>query len=727
VLADARNYAARTGNEATLIDIAVQSGHAWIDLARLDQAESVVGAALVAARRTGDATRVASASLALGRCLFWKGEYAESASMLATLAADAVHVALRARAKAAAARAVVGTGDVPRAMSLAREAVEEAANTGDRMAVAPASCAAAFVHLAVNDLDAVAGDVRVCIAAARAARDPMRAIRARIMLAECERRRGRTAVAAAVVKRIRRLGLAQVPAIVRARIDLLDTLLQSPAGSTEVAKRHADHTGLAALSLYVAGGGQRCLGPLGPLSGSSTEDLVGILRVCQTAQEETTVLRDVCSRVRRPLGAAAVAVFVQEGAACSLIATDGARIDAQIVRRAIAAGTTVAPHPTEDRLEAAAPVQYGGTVIGALAARWPLGTPYDLSRASAILTMAATAAAPAVSVVLARRSRPPVSATGELLGVTAAMAELRRAIEWAADAPFAVLIEGESGSGKELVARAVHRSGARRDRPFCTLNCAALPDDLAEAELFGHARGAFTGAVNDRPGVFEEAHGGTLFLDEIGELSPRAQAKLLRVIQEGELRRIGENLSRRVDVRIVSATNRDLRQEVAAGRFRLDLLYRLDVIRIVVPPLRTRREDIAVLADHCWREATARIGSDAVLGATARAALVRYDWPGNVRELQNVLAALAVRTPRRGVVAPTALPPQFGEPGPAQACRLDDARRTFEERFVRAALVRSGGQRGKAAAELGVTRQGLAKLMTRLGIDDRRQPRSTNG
>ena len=195
------------------------------------------------------------------------------------------------------------------------------------------------------------------------------------------------------------------------------------------------------------------------------------------------------------------------------------------------------------------------------------------------------------------------------------------------------------------MAKAIHRSGLRRDRPFCTLNCAALPDDLIEAELFGHARGAFTGAVNERAGVFEEAHGGTLFLDEIGELSPRAQAKLLRVIQEGELRRIGENLSRRVDVRIVSATNRNLRQEVSAGRFRLDLLYRLDVIRLAVPPLRDRREDIVVLADHFWREATARIGSRAVLGAATTAALARYDWPGNVRELQNVLAALAVRSP----------------------------------------------------------------------------------
>ena len=276
----------------------------------------------------------------------------------------------------------------------------------------------------------------------------------------------------------------------------------------------------------------------------------------------------------------------------------------------------------------------------------------------------------------------------------------------------------DGGSGKELVARAVHRGGPRRDRPFCTLNCAALPDDLVESELFGHARGAFTGAVAERVGVFEEAHLGTLLLDEVGELSPRAQAKLLRVIQEGELRRIGENVSRRIDVRIVAATNRDLRQEAAAGRFRLDLLYRLDVVRIVVPALRDRREDIPLLVEHFWREATGRFGSRATLSAAVVAALVRYGWPGNVRELQNVLAALVVRVGRRGVVPPEALPGPFGESPAGESCRLEHARRVFEERFVRAALVRTGGHRAQAAADLGLTRQGLTKLMNRLGIGE---------
>jgi transcriptional regulator with PAS, ATPase and Fis domain len=166
----------------------------------------------------------------------------------------------------------------------------------------------------------------------------------------------------------------------------------------------------------------------------------------------------------------------------------------------------------------------------------------------------------------------------------------------------------------------------------------------------------------------------------------------------------------------VSATNRDLRGDADTGRFRSDLLYRLDVIRLTVPPLRDRAEDVPLLVDHYWRDATSRIGSHATLAASTIAALARYRWPGNVRELQNVLAALAVRCPKRGLVTASALPPQFGTSLTTDVWRLDDARRTFEERFVRAALVRSGGHRAQAAAELGVTRQGLTKLMSRLGI-----------
>ena len=373
------------------------------------------------------------------------------------------------------------------------------------------------------------------------------------------------------------------------------------------------------------------------------------------------------------------------------------------------------------RFEAGAPVRYGGRRLGVLLARWPLGTSCESKDVVVLLATAATAAGPAVAGVVARRTSSGPR-TSDLIGISSSIVDVRSAIERASTAPFSVLVEGESGTGKELVARGLHRQGPRRERPFCTLNCAALPDDLVESELFGHSRGAFTGALAERPGVFEEAHLGTLFLDEIGELSLRAQAKVLRTVQEGELRRVGENIPRRIDVRIVAATNRDLRQEVAAGRFRLDLLYRLDVIRISLPPLRARRDDIPLLAEHFWRDATSRIGSRATLSLATLAQLARYDWPGNVRELQNVLAALAVRTPRRGVVHPSALPPSFDGVEVEQASRLDAARRTFDTQFIRAALARTGGHRARAAQELGVTRQGLTKLMNRLGLNEQLRP-----
>jgi transcriptional regulator with GAF, ATPase, and Fis domain len=707
-LDEGREHARQAGSDQVLLDLAVLGGEAWIDLARLDEAESVLGSAIAAARASGDAAHTAAASLTLARCLFWRGLYANAGALL-DRAADQVPGRDGVRHRLLAARIAVGLGDVARAMPLVVEARELSAR--DAVALAAAHTTAAFVHLAAGDLDAVDRDVNESLLAARMAHDPLRAIRARLLRAEADRRAGRRGAAAAAFKRLRRV-VAVSPPLMRACWELSSALASHDGDPGELVARHIAATNLGALALYASDAS----GTAGGCTDPFVEELVAILRVCQAAEDEAEVLKQVCARVRQHLRAAAVAFVAVRDRRAEIVRADGARLDLALAERTATAAITVAPHRCDDRIEAAAPVHYGGAIIGVLCARWTLGSTDDLSRAATVLTMSAAAAAPMVAAAMARRDQGPAPRDGDLLGITSAMADLRKAVERAAAAPFAVLIDGESGSGKELVARAIHRRGLRRNRPFCTLNCAALPDDLVEAELFGHARGAFTGAVADRAGVFEEAHGGTIFLDEIGELAPRAQAKVLRVIQEGELRRVGENVSRRVDVRIVAATNRDLRREVEAGRFRLDLLYRLDVVHITVPPLRERREDIVVLAEHFWREAAARVGSRATLCAATLAALARYDWPGNVRELQNVLAALAVRSARRGVIPPSALPAPFAAPPGADPSKLDDARRTFEERFVRAALVRTGGHRGRAAAELGVTRQGLAKLMTRLGI-----------
>jgi DNA-binding NtrC family response regulator len=608
----------------------------------------------------------------------------------------------------------VGEGDFEQAIAQASSAVDRA-RTGSRPnLLAFSAAAAAFAHLSVSDHAAVAADAALAVQMARRSHDPLLGLRARLIVAESHRRHGRRAPGLTLVGRIRRVKSRPLPFILRARVDLLSDLLTEEKDD-EIAKRHSQTTGLAGLALFAPVGHARSRHV------SAITDIVSILQCCQTADEEARVLVDLCTRLRDRLQASGLAFFVEEAGLFTAIAADGVRIEPNLAPRLAALDQPIAPHVVAGRFEAGAPVRYGGRRLGVLLARWPLGTSCESKDVVVLLATAATAAGPAVAGLLARRTSSGPR-TSDLIGISSSIVDVRSAIERAATAPFSVLVEGESGTGKELVARGLHRQGPRRERPFCTLNCAALPDDLVESELFGHSRGAFTGALAERPGVFEEAHLGTLFLDEIGELSLRAQAKVLRTVQEGELRRVGENIPRRIDVRIVAATNRDLRREVAAGRFRLDLLYRLDVIRISLPPLRARRDDIPLLAEHFWRDATSRISSRATLSLATLAQLARYDWPGNVRELQNVLAALAVRTPRRGVVHPSALPPSFDGVEAEPGSHLDAARRTFDTQFIRAALARTGGQRARAAQELGVTRQGLTKLMNRLGLNEHLRP-----
>jgi two-component system, NtrC family, response regulator HydG len=232
----------------------------------------------------------------------------------------------------------------------------------------------------------------------------------------------------------------------------------------------------------------------------------------------------------------------------------------------------------------------------------------------------------------------------QLVGQSAAMRRLYELVERVAPSPAAVLVRGESGAGKELVARAIHELGPRRDKPFVAVNCTALPEALLESELFGHARGAFTGATAARAGLFAEASGGTLFLDEIGDMASALQSRLLRVLQEGEIRPIGTDSARHVDVRVIAATHQDLEAKIEAGVFRADLFFRLDVVPLRVPPLRERLDDLPLLAEHFLRQARQRNPQTNVerIGRDVMTALSRYPWPGNARELQNLVERMVV-------------------------------------------------------------------------------------
>ncbi|HZW74964.1 MAG TPA: sigma-54 factor interaction domain-containing protein, partial [Caldimonas sp.] len=547
---------------------------------RLDEAETVLAAAQTVAVQSEDRNLLPDVALALARARFWHGRYADAQDTVRPLLDAELGAATRVRVDVMRTRVAVALDDVALAVGTSAAAVERADGLARFDLVAAATCAAAFAHLAAGDLAAVRRDVAACAAASRATRDPLRRLRAELLLCEHLRRAGLFDEARRVFTPLRRMPASALPRILRVRRDMLAELLLPGAEPSAILAREISATGFHALALFIPLDART---PRTRTASTPVDDAIEMLRVCQTAADEAATLTLVCEQVQRQTHAAAAAFFGVEAGGLARLAAQG-RLEPAVALRAVESGVAISPHQADDRVEAAAPVKYGGAIIGALAMRWVIGSAPNADRVAAAAQMATAAAAPILASALSSRRRSATTAFSELLGVSGAMIEVRRAVERAASAPFPALIEGESGSGKELVARAIHKGGPRRDRPFVTLNCAAVPDDLVESELFGHARGAFTGAVGERVGVFEEAHTGTLFLDEVGELSPRAQAKVLRVIQEGELRRIGENTSRRIDVRIVSATNRELRADASAGRFRLDLLYRLDVLRIAMPP-----------------------------------------------------------------------------------------------------------------------------------------------
>jgi two-component system response regulator AtoC len=302
----------------------------------------------------------------------------------------------------------------------------------------------------------------------------------------------------------------------------------------------------------------------------------------------------------------------------------------------------------------------------------------------------------------------------QILAKSQSMQEIFRTISKIADYKTTVLISGESGTGKELVARALHERSSRRAGNFVAVNCGAIPENLLESELFGHKKGAFTDATNDRRGLFEEADGGTLFLDEIGELPTALQVKLLRVLQDEMIRRVGDSRDLKVDVRIIAATHRDLAAEVKAARFREDLFYRLNVLPILVPPLRTRREDIALLIDHFVARNNARLGTSIRgVDTEARRLLVEYSWPGNVRELENTIERAMVLSEGDLLVAAD-LPDRIREVRDPVQVQLSSGElsikkttRVIEETLIRRALQKTKGNRTRAAEVLELSHRAL--------------------
>ena len=324
-----------------------------------------------------------------------------------------------------------------------------------------------------------------------------------------------------------------------------------------------------------------------------------------------------------------------------------------------------------------------------------------------------------------KSSREPAHLTIDLIGVSPAIDVLRKQIAAVGPKNASVLITGENGSGKEVVARMTHQLSPRAGKPFVAINCAAIPEELIEAELFGHVKGAFTNAIADRKGRFELAHEGTIFLDEIGDMSLKTQAKILRILQERSLERVGDHKSIDVDVRVIAATNRDLQQEIKNGRFREDLFYRLNVIPLEVKPLRERREDIPFLAAHFLREFSAGAAVTFSMSNESIQALTSYDWPGNVRELKNTLERLIIMAPGP-ILNVDDLPPEIlGASivlfdGRRSVQSLKDAKSDFERSFILGKLEENDWNVSRTADALNIERSNLHRKLKSYDIDPKK-------
>jgi two-component system response regulator HupR/HoxA len=312
-----------------------------------------------------------------------------------------------------------------------------------------------------------------------------------------------------------------------------------------------------------------------------------------------------------------------------------------------------------------------------------------------------------------------------MIGKAAPMQDLYRLLDRVCDSDATVLINGENGTGKELIAKALHYNSRRKDKKFIVINCGAFNENLLESELFGHLKGSFTGAVKDKKGLFEEADGGTIFLDEIGETSMSMQVKMLRVLQEGTFTPVGSTVIKRVNVRTLAATNRDLQRMVKEGTFREDLYYRLKVINLTVPPLRERKEDIPLLADHFLNNFNKQSGQNKVMDKATLEHLINHDWPGNVRELENEIERLCVLAGSGAEIGPELLSSHILEnaknkyPGYRVNGRLKDALEELEKQMIREGLERTRWNKSRLAKELGISRAGLIMKVEKYGLDKR--------
>jgi len=351
--------------------------------------------------------------------------------------------------------------------------------------------------------------------------------------------------------------------------------------------------------------------------------------------------------------------------------------------------------------------------------------PFDIDALVATVRRALAGKSPMTPATMTEEEEQP-QASG-LVGRAPAMLEVYKMIARVADSPAAVLITGESGTGKELVARAIHAHGERADKPFVAINCGAITETLLETELFGHVKGSFTGAIANKPGIFEQAGKGTVFLDEVSEMSPALQVKLLRVLQEKELVPVGGSATIRVEARVIAATNRDPDELMANREFRQDLLYRLNVINLRVPALRERREDIALLVAHFLRKHTREGRTPPQLGDRALSLLMNYSWPGNVRELENAIER-AVTLNRVGPILIADLPAKMTSAIPIEPASgsVDTPGGLFEglpsldeieRRYLQHVLKATNGNRKRAAEILDVNRKTLYRMAARLGVD----------